>query len=82
MLDICLFPELSPAYDLSLGLEYRSQTTGQAGHHPCPTPHREVLEGSEEEQDAKGSGEVAWLWVCHGSLQDSSRSSLVSLPPC
>lgn len=50
----------------------------QAGPHPCPTPHREDLKGSEEEQDAEGSGEVAWLWICHGSKVPSRQQQVFS----
>lgn len=50
----------------------------QAGPHPCPTPHREDLKGSEEEQDAEGSGEVAWLWICHGSEVPSRQQQVFS----
>lgn len=50
----------------------------QAGPHPCPTPHREDLKGSEEEQDAEGSGEVAWLWIFHGSKVPSRQQQVFS----
>lgn len=38
--------------------------------------HTEVLEGSEEEQDAEGSDEVAWLWICHGSEVPSRQQQV------
>lgn len=83
LLDICLFPELSSAHDISLGLEYRSQYTGPhawvAGRSPTSLSHphsavTEVREGSERAAVRR----PGWELITRGErLPGSSRGCLV-----
>lgn len=82
LLDICLFPELSSAHDISLGLEYRSQYTGptclgsrQVSNFTVASTHR----GHRELRE--GGTEAAWLGIHHprgASIRQQQRLSGVA----
>lgn len=72
LLDICLFPELASAHDLSLGLEYRSQTTG-----PTSLGGRQVSTvpvPPDTPRSSRGQGRTGWerRQQCSGSTRSSS----------